>query len=624
MSAGVPGEAGGGAPATGGAPAGAGRPGAGPAADLTLGFTAAAPKTPSGETAAPGGTEKTGTPAGPAAPRQRIAARLRDPVTLAIAATTLVALGLRAYHLSRPGFLFGVSEYDDGPYFGSAVRLTQGILPYRDFVLVQPPGITLLMLPAAMLAKVAGTAWGLAVGRILTVLAGAAGVVLMGLLVRHRGAFATLVACGALAVFPDSVAAAHTVLVEPWLVLFCLAGAVAVLDRDGLAAGRRLAWGGVAFGFAGAIEGWAIVPVFVLLVLCLADPGLADPGLADPARGRPGLRRPRVRRAAAFAGGVAAGFCVPVLPFAIAAPRGFYQSLVIAQIGPRTGALRVPLADRLYEMTGLSDFRLPARINLPGAQFYLGLNTLVWIAATIIVVLAMGVPVALNFVTREPPATLDWFALVTTELVVVMFLWPSQFHYHFAAFLAPFLGLAIALPTAKLAGLGRPPGRQPPGRRAPSRWAACAAGVTVAVLVVFTVIEVDTESRVSPVVGPSAIAAAKRVIPPGACVVSDNVNLLLLADRFVSDVPGCGVIDDGLGTDLALSHGLTPATGAGEVPAVARIWRQAFGHAQFVWFSDHSWRRIAWSPSLLTYFRRDFKPVMTDQFGDTLYQRRSG
>jgi len=80
-----------------------------------------------------------------------------------------------------------------------------------------------------------------------------------------------------LAVFPDSVAAAHTVLVEPWLVLFCLAGAVALFDGDrlagaglagpGLAAGgRRLMFGGVAFGFAGAVEGWAIVPVLVLLV----------------------------------------------------------------------------------------------------------------------------------------------------------------------------------------------------------------------------------------------------------------------------------------------------------------------------------------------------------------------
>jgi len=95
----------------------------------------------------------------------------------------------------------------------------------------------------------------------------------------------------------------------------------------------------------------------------------------------------------------------------------------------------------------------------------------------------------------------------------------------------------------------------------------------------------------------------------------------LLAGRFVSDVPGCGVIDDGLGTDLALSAGRTPATGAASVPAVARLWQRAFDHASFAWFSAHSWRRIAWSPSLLTYFHRDFRPIQMDRYGDTLYRR---
>jgi hypothetical protein len=56
---------------------------------------------------------------------------------------------------------------------------------------------------------------------------------------------------------------------------------------------------------------------------------------------------------------------------------------------------------------------------------------------------------------------------------------------------------------------------------------------------------------------------------------------------------------------------------------VVQVWREALDHAAFVWLSDHSWRRIAWSPSLLNYFRSDFKPIMTDRFGDTLYQRRT-
>jgi hypothetical protein len=172
-------------------------------------------------------------PAGGSVARSRIASAWRDPTTVVIAAATVLALGLRIYELSLPGYLFGLTEYDDGSYFGSAVHLAGGILPYRDFIFVQPPGILLLMAPVALVAKVTGTAAGMAIGRVLTMLASAAGVVLVGLLVRHRGALAALIACGVLAVFPAAIAAAHTVLVEPWLVLFCLLGAVAVFDGTG-------------------------------------------------------------------------------------------------------------------------------------------------------------------------------------------------------------------------------------------------------------------------------------------------------------------------------------------------------------------------------------------------------
>jgi hypothetical protein len=555
--------------------------------------------------------------------RRRAVEVIRDPVVLAIAFTTLLALGLRVYYLSRPGFLLGVTEYDDGPYFGSAVRLVAGAMPYRDFVLVQPPGITLLMLPSALLAKITGTAWGMATGRMLTALAGTVCVPVMGRLVRHRGVFATLVACGVVAVFPDGVAASHTVLVEPWLVLFCLVGAVLVVDRDGLAAGRWLVAGGVAFGFAGVIEAWAIVPVLVMLALCLAHP---VPGRSRLSRGLP------------FAGGVAAGFGIPVLPFAVAAPRGFYQSLIVAQVGPRSGATRVPLVSRLIEMTGLSDIRTPVHADLIFARFSLSPGLVSWTMVVLLLALAVGVPTILNLATGEPPTTLEWFALLSTELVVAMLLWPVQFHYHFAAFLAPFLALAIALPVPRMLSLrGRGSGHDAeqqaaPGERATAagraaagrRLARQATSLAAVVIVVFTFIQARTESKLTPVVGPSAIAQAKRIIPPGACVVSDSAALLLLADRFLSDVPGCGVIDDGLGTDLALSHGLTPATGAANVPAVARLWGEAFDHAEFVWFSDHSWRRVAWSPAVLAYFQRDFKPILTDSYGDTLYRRYRG
>ncbi len=556
-------------------------------------------------------------PAGQQAARRRAAhpgsrAVRPGPADLAIIAATLLALALRLWQLTRPGYLFGLTEYDDGPYFGSAVRLVSGALPYRDFVLVQPPGITLLMTPAALAGKLAGTARAMAAGRILTALASTAGVPLTGLLVRHRGVVATTVACGFLAVYPDSVAAAHTVLVEPWLAVFCLAGAVAVFDGDRLAGARRLAWGGAAFGFAGAVEAWAIVPVLAVLVLCLCRP----------------------RRAAVFAAGVAAGFAVPVLPFAAAAPERFYQSLIVAQIGPRpafpapafcsprprvplpppscalprSGVSRVPIYPRLTEMSGLTYLHPPGPAHLGMAQ--LPDHTVVALCVMSLVLFMVGGLAVVTLAARRPPAPLECFALGTTALVVGMFLWPSQFHYHFCAFLAPYLAVAIALPAAAIAGRswGRP----------------LAAGLAAVLVVVSAVIGVRAESQLRPDVTPATIEAAARLIPPGSCVVTDEVSLLLLADRFTAARPGCSPVLDGLGTDLALSGGLKPATGAGRVPAVAAVWRRAFEGARFVWLSTLNRRRIAWSPALRAYFIAHFARVRTDRRGDALYRRTGG
>ena len=547
-------------------------------------------------------------PAGGVPARSRLAAAWRDPVTIVITAATVLALGLRIYELSRPGYLLGLTEYDDGSYFGSSVHLVGGILPYRDFVFVQPPGILLLMAPVALVAKVTGTAAGMAIGRVLTMLASAAGVVLVGLLVRHRGALAALIACGVLAVFPAAIAAAHTVLVEPWLVLACLLGALAVFDRDRLtASGRRLAWGGVAFGFAGAIEGWALVPVLVVLAISL----------------------PWARRALTFAAGVAGAFLVAVLPFAVLAPGRFYQSLIVAQVGHRAAVLRVPVWGRLKEMAGLSHVNLPGQADLLVTQMHLREHSTIVFTVVILVLLTVGGLAAEIAVTRRPPPPLDGFALVTSALIVILFLLPTQFHYHFAAFLAPFLGLAIALPAARLltpgwergkdGGTGRPAG-------GPLAWVA--AGLAAALLVVFTIFQVRAEGQLKAIIaptGPGSIAAFGRAIPPGSCVATDEVSLLILADRFVTHVPGCSPMVDGTGTDLALSRGGTPGTGAGRNPAVAAAWRQEFAHAQYAWLSAYSHRRIAWSPALRAYFDSHFVPVMTDLRGDVLYRRqRSG
>jgi alpha-1,2-mannosyltransferase len=536
-------------------------------------------------------TSADGSQGGAPAPQQGRPAWL-TPVNLVIIITTLVALGLRVYYqYTRPGFLLGVTEYDDGPYFGSAVRLVHGSLPYKDFILVQPPGITLLMSPVGLLTYWTGTAWGLAIGRILTVLAGTAGVALAGLLVRHRGPLATLLACGIMAVYSDAVAASHTVLVEPWLVLFCMAGAVAVFDRDKITAStRRLAWGGVLFGFAGAVEAWAVVPVLVLAVLCW----------------------PHLKRAGIFVGGVAAGFLIPVLPFAIAGPGQFYRSLITAQVGYRAHAVRVGILLRLRNMIGL--------------PYSLGWSKgLLLLAVLAVVLFVLVTQAAAVVVTKQAQPTLDWWATVSAVLIVAMFLWPPQFHYHFAQFLAPFMALTLALPVSRLLGGARPDGvavtwPHTSGPKAAREAGLAITAVAAVALAVVAAFQLRFESAAPRVIGPIP-AKIDQIIPSGACVLTDQVSVTLAANRFVSTDPSCPKMVDSLGTTLALSDGLKPQTGAASVPAVNAAWSQAFSHAQYVILTATNTRRIAWSSQLTAYFDSHFTQVYRSPRKLIVYRR---
>lgn len=509
----------------------------------------------------------------------------RTPAGASIAFFTIVALGLRVFMISRPGYLLGVTQYDDGPYFGSAVRLVHGVLPYRDFIIVQPPGITVLMSPAALLSDVTGTAWGMAAGRILTVAASTISVLLAGLLVRHRGLTAVTVCCGILAVYPGSLIAAHTVFLEPWLVLLCLIGALAVFDGDKFASNRRLMWGGVAFGVAGAVEVWAVLPVAAIALLLL----------------------PRLKRLARFVAGVAVGFLIPVVPFAALAPATFYKSFFAAQL-LRVVPHRTPVWYRLKLMTGLAKI-----LHLS--------NTGVLTVSLIIVAFIVAAYATSWLVTRRPPAPLDWFAAASTAIVSIAFLWYAQFFLHFPAFLAPFLALALGLGSSRLVRAVAPAASRI-GIRGWARWPL--VSIVGALVVVLAVQQGRTQSNVSTRVSPAGLTAARRIIPPGACVLTDQVSFTIAANRFTSGVPGCSRLVDSIGTDYALGHGRDALSGAGRYTAVGSLWRRAFDHASFVWLSSRNARRIPWTPGLTAYFTSHFHRVYTDGSRDVLYARKHG
>lgn len=503
-----------------------------------------------------------------------------SPPRVTILVSTMLALAIRLFTLTRPGFLTGISEYDDGVYLGAAIRLTQGALPYHDFAFVQPPGILLLMTPAAVVARLTSTAAAMGFARILTVLASTACVPLAGNLVRYRGTLATAVTCGILAVYPDDVAAAHTLLLEPWMNLFCLIAANAAFSRGTLARPGRLAWAGAALGVAGVVKFWAVVPAVVLLAGCLL--------VADQ----------RARRTRAYVAALVAGFVVPAAPFMLAAPATFIRSTLLDQAS-RTGSF-VPLSLRLAHITGLIDvLNGHGRLSLHAGARSLFARSMV---AAISSVSAGWLPLALTVTGvaviaighaagRRRLSHLQWFSLATAVLASAVILSYSAFFYHYPAFGAPWLALAVGGAAAGIAGSARL-------RRT--------LGAAVAVVILgLAALELH---EMAPASVPTT-AAAGRLIPAGACVVTDETPLTISAGRFTLLRPGCPDVIDSLATTLALSHGVSVQGGAAGSGPVVAAWQSILSRADYVWLSPGNARRIPWTPELTTWFRRTFRLV---------------
>jgi hypothetical protein len=537
--------------------------------------------------------------------RLRFAAVPLSAADCSLLLITTLGLALRLYLLTRPGFLSSVLQYDDGVDFGAAISLIHGYLPYRDYAFVQPPGIVWVLAPVALLTKVTTMHFGFAVARLLTACAGAASVLIGGLLVRHRGVVCTTLTCGILALYPDSIGAASSVFLEPWLVLFCLLGALALFPRGELAGTRRrLVLSGLAFGFAGAIKAWALLPVIVIVGLLFATIGL--------------------RRLWAYVVGLVVGFGMPVLPFFVLAPGTFLTSVTAAQLS-RADSYTLPVMDRIGSLLGFGAFT-----SQPGGL--IGISDTSWHNHLSVVLVGAGLVAMVllcvfyaSVLTRHAPSALELFGLATTVLLVTAFMWTADFYFHYGAFLAPFLALSVSLPLARLSEALA---------RQRTRFAAIfRAGQLAAVLGVVgaVVLAGHLFARERALAAPTAPASLQQLIPAGACVLSDDPTATIAVNRFVSSRRGCAPMVDPVGIDYSLADGRNATSGAAAVPAVRRAWLTAFHRAQYVWLDCGppaaaicalgTNRRIPWIPAVRSYLAGHFHLVPGS--GSFLYARDS-
>mgnify|MGYP001427525431 CR=1 FL=1 len=480
--------------------------------------------------------------------------------------TGLLAVGLRLATLVLAGHLTGVFEYDDGVYFGSAVLLIHGHLPYRDFVLIQPPGLILLLTPFAFLSNWVGTDRALELARLAVPLVSGANVVLLGLVLRRKAPVVVAVACLFLAVYPDDILASTAVLLEPFLIFFCLLAVLASFDGERLtSSGWRIFWAGAALGFAADIKLWAAFPALVLFLLCL----------------------PRPARALALVGGCALGWLLPALPFLVAAPVAFWHQVVVDQAG-RSGASALSPLVRLEFLTGV----WPG-LGVPKGHLYELLAAAVALVLATVVLAALATSAnAPDSANRRPPwgiSQLEFFALGATLVTGVALLIPADFFYHYAAFFGAFLALVLGLAAGRLA--------------VPHPQSILALVAVVGGLGVIHALAIPVLLQRAPTLGPQIAA----VIPAGSCVVADDSEEPLTANRFVSSSPNCPLLVDALGITIAISGSQDPASLRAQ--AAAPTWLSFFRRARYVILTPLSPTRIPWNSRLERYLELNFRAV---------------
>jgi hypothetical protein len=209
-------------------------------------------------------------------------------------------------------------------------------------------------------------------------------------------------------------------------------------------------------------------------------------------------------------------------------------------------------------------------------------------------------------VSRRRLQGLEWFAAAAFLVIVGAFLWPPDYYQHYGGFLGPFLALAVALAISGLIAHG-----QPARPRATS-----AVGLAAVALALGGMAAVDFRHEASLATRDPAQGAPAK-IPDGACVLTDNPSLTIIANRFISTDPRCPAMLDAIGTDYTLARGRNALDGAANNRAVLQVWSSALAHARFVWLycgppgkrrCDASTnRRIPWTPAIRTQFVTQFR-----------------
>jgi alpha-1,2-mannosyltransferase len=350
-----------------------------------------------------------------------------------------VALGLRLLVPLTSGGLTGVYGYDASVYYSAGAALVHGRVPYRDFILLHPPGAMLATAPAAWIGRLTSDSAGFATATVLFTAIGAASAVLVVAIGRRFGfgRAASLAGGFFYAVWFVSIHAEYQSRLEPLGNLLLLCG---LLGYAGVGGPHRR-WSallcGIGLGAAACVKLWYAVPLVVVLGwLAVADR--------------------RHRAAGLVALGATAAVTMICGPFLALAPSATWQKVVSQQLGRDTSN---PLQQALLLR------RLPA--ELPSWWVVYVVDAVLVVAAALLLLLALRVRAA-----RLP--------VVLVFAQAALLLAAPSFYVFYLDFLTPAVALCVAAgaswrPVATGDAIGR---------RAARAGGMAAVAVVVVVLIV--------------------------------------------------------------------------------------------------------------------------------------------
>jgi glycosyl transferase family 87 len=492
---------------------------------------------------------------------------LRTQEFLIAAAVGLLALGVYLWQLSVPEFL---SSYDSGVYFAASIHFVTGVLPYKDFTFVQPPGIVLILSPIALISRFIGTHDGFILARILTSLVTALNVSLLALLVRHRGRIAMVVAGVGLGLLPVAFYVSSAVKLEPYCLCLVLLGSLVILwDEvdDQQLASRSLVIGGTLFGLAALVKLWAVFP-FLALVMCLA------------------LRCRR--RVMYFVGSAAASFFILALPFFVAAPKNFTHQVFLEQLTRKTiPGSAVGILVRLIVMSGFANSTIaPSKVG------------------AVLALIALLVVIAVAFHRRMDHELVDFYLLLAGLITACGLLAAPAFYLYYGYFTAPFLVGIVAISTSRLGE----PARVWVNRVKLSRdvrtlvsWIGAIAGALV--IVAFTLYTTTFYTNFVWFWGINSpnITPVNRLIPAGSCVVYSWAIYGVDSNRLLSNNSNCpSVVDaNGMWMEWGYRSILPSSTFVAE-------WKGYFESAQYVVLNSPHTNAVPWNRNLTGWFNSHF------------------